>query len=132
LIDLAPRNLTGLSNDGQCETSLSDALLLARATQMHDIGRARARYFPQSIMRDGAMNILLSLFVAECEGISVSEPSLLLANMEGPVSGGCLIDQLVQAGLAQTTGKRPGHRSVGLTPLGSARMRSYLADLPVS
>jgi hypothetical protein len=124
--------LTGLSSDGQCATSLSGAVLLARANQMHGISPAKARYFPQPITRDSAMNILLSLFVAECEGISVSEPSLLLANMEGPVSGGCLIDQLVQAGLAKTTGKRPGHRSVGLTPLGSARMRGYLADLPVS
>jgi len=40
------------------------------------------------------------------------------------------IETLIHAGLAVVTGENPERRTVGLTPLGSARMRSYIMDHP--
>lgn len=81
-------------------------------------------------MHDAAMALMLTLFIGECHNVATGEQSLLLANQIAPKDGAVLIDTLVQAGLTVATGEMPGRRSVGLTPLGSARMRAYIADYP--
>lgn len=71
---------------------------------------------------------MLTLVIGECQAMTMAEQSVLLANQIAPLEGGALLDTLVQAGLVVATGKMPGQRSVGLTPLGSARMRAYIVD----
>lgn len=102
----------------------------SKAEQLHNIGRLRARHFVSTALHDASMNLMLTLVISECRGIEAGEQSVLLANRLAPKEGAALIDTLVQAGLAVATGKMPGQRSVGLTPLGSARMRAYIADFP--
>lgn len=119
---------TGLTeplNDG-----LSLYSLLAKAESLHAIGRYRMRHMGARVMADNAMNLMLSLFINECLDVDAGERGTVLANNMAPLEGAALIDDLVQAGLAVATGKMPGRRSVGLTPLGSARMRAYIAGFP--
>ena len=105
-----------------------DRPLLDHALILHRQGRRRASHFGTPLLLDHAMNMMLSLLIAEIEEIVVSESAVLMAN-EAPRDGtGALIDQLVHAGLAAATGAKPGRRTVGLTPLGSARMRGFVAE----
>ncbi|HEX7819416.1 MAG TPA: hypothetical protein VF463_02225 [Sphingobium sp.] len=99
-----------------------------RAVALHNLQRLRMRHFVSPVMADLAMNVMLTLFISECHKMTAGEQSILLANHIAPVEGAVLIDTLVQAGLVVVTGKMPGRRSVGLTPLGSARMRAYVID----
>jgi hypothetical protein len=79
-------------------------------------------------MADNAMSLMLTLFISECQNMAAGEQSIVLANQIAPLEGTALIDTLVQAGLVVATGKMPGRRTVGLSPLGSARMRAYIMD----
>ncbi|MCE7797597.1 hypothetical protein LWE61_13680 [Sphingobium sufflavum] len=100
----------------------------ARAVALHNLYRLRQRHFISPAMADDAMGLMLTLFISACQDMAAGEQSLLLANRVAPLAGATLLDTLVQAGLVVVTGKMPGRRSVGLTPLGSARMRAYIAD----
>lgn len=112
------------------EEELSARALEAKAERMHGLGRLRMRHLGTRIMSDNAMNVMLSLLIAEFRGLSAGEQSIILANYLAPLEGAALIDNLVQAGLTVATGKMPGRRTVGLTPLGSARMRAYISGFP--
>ncbi len=105
-----------------------DRTLLDQAMRLHRVGRRRARHFGAPILLDHGMNMMLSLLIAEIEQIVVSEAAILLAN-EAPADAElALIDNLILAGLAAATGTKPGRRTVGLTPLGSARMRGFVTE----
>ena len=104
--------------------------LEAKATRMHMLGRLRAKHFFTPVMADSAMNVMLSLFVGELQSSTVSDTALAVGNMLSPAETDALIDTLVQAGLAVVTAQEPDRRTVGLTPLGSARMRSFVSDYP--
>jgi len=106
------------------------ARLEAKATRIHSLGRLRSKYFFTQIMADSSMDVMLSLFVGELQATAVSEAALAVANLLSPAETDALIDRLVQAGLAVTTGQAPDGRTVGLSPLGSARMRSFINDYP--
>lgn len=96
--------------------------------RLHRAGRRRARHFGAPIMLDHGMNMMLSLLVAEIEQIVVSEAAILLANEAPADAEPMLIDTLIHAGLAAVAGTKPGRRTVGLTPLGSARMRGFVTE----
>ena len=110
--------------------ALEARALEARAETLHSLCQLRKRHFATPALHDGGMAVMLSLLIAECRSFDVGEQSVLLANDMPPLEGGATIDTLVQAGLVVVTGTMPGRRSVGLTPLGSARMRAYIAGFP--
>lgn len=110
--------------------AFENRVLEAKAQMLHDVGQLRKRHFVSPVMHDASMTVMLTLFIAECRSLDAGEQSVLLANHLPPREGAALLDTLVQAGLIATTGTMPGRRSVGLTPLGSARMRAYVAGYP--
>lgn len=109
---------------------LSVTELQMRAEALHVQGRFRMPCPVERIMSDNAMSLMLTLVICECQGMTPGERSIVLANNLAPFEGAPIIDTLVQAGLVVATGETPGRRLVGLTPLGSARMRAYIAGFP--
>jgi hypothetical protein len=107
-----------------------EAGLESKAARMHMLSRFRGQHFVTPIMADSAMDVMLSLFVGELQNCDVSETALATANLLSRRETNILIDKLVQAGLAVLTGHEPDGRTVGLSPLGSARMRSFVNDYP--
>ena len=107
-----------------------NAWLEAKATRMHTLGRLRGKHFFTPVMADSAMDVMLSLFVGELQSSKVSDTALAVGNLLNREETDTIIDKLVQAGLAVVTGLEPDRRTVGLTPLGSARMRSFVSDYP--
>lgn len=107
-----------------------DAGLASKAARMHLLSRFRGQHFVTPIMADSAMDVMLSLFVGELQHCEVSETALVTANILSRKEAASIIDRLVQAGLAVLTGHEPEGRTVGLSPLGSARMRSFVNDYP--
>jgi len=107
-----------------------DAGLESKAARMHMLSRFRGQHFVTPVMADSAMDVMLSLFVGELQDCNVSETALAMANLLSRRETNILIDKLVQAGLAVLTGHEPDGRTVGLSPLGSARMRSFVNDYP--
>lgn len=81
-------------------------------------------------MSDSTMGVMLSLFQGELASIPLSESNVALTNMLEASEARRIIESLIQAGLIVVTGENPERRTVGLTPLGSARMRSYISDHP--
>ncbi|MCW2351048.1 putative transcriptional regulator [Sphingobium sp. B7D2B] len=108
----------------------ASSVLRAKAGRMHMLGRLRSKHFYTPVMADRAMDVMLSLFVGELQSSPVSDTALAVGNMLSPAEAAAVIDKLVQAGLAVVAGEEPERRTVGLTPLGSARMRSYVSDHP--
>ena len=108
----------------------SNARLEAKATRLHTLGRLRGKHFFTPVMADSPMDVMLSLFVGELQSNKVSDTALAVGNLLNREETDVIIDRLVQAGLAVITGHEPDRRTVGLTPLGSARMRSFVSDYP--
>jgi len=111
-------------------TADKEAALHAKAARLHDLSRQRDRHFRRSVMADAAMAIMLSLFLSEMEGVPLSQGNLSLLNLIEDEQVETMLEQLIHAGLADVTGENPERRTVGLTALGSARMRSYVGDFP--
>ncbi len=107
-----------------------EAGMESKAARMHMLSRFRGQHFVTPVMADSAMDVMLSLFVGELQRCGVSETALATANLLSRKETSALIDKLVQAGLAVLTGHEPDGRTVGLSPLGSARMRSFVNDYP--
>jgi len=108
----------------------ADARLEVKAGRMHMLGRLRSQHFFTPVMADSAMDVMLSLFVGELQSCPVSDTALAVGNLLTRGETHAIIDKLVQAGLAVVTDIEPDRRTVGLTPLGSARMRSFVSDYP--
>jgi hypothetical protein len=108
----------------------ADARLEIKVRRLHDLVKQRDGYFRRSIMADSAMGVMLSLFLAELAAIPVSESSLALTNILDSGEARCIVESLLHAGLVIVTGDNPQRWTVGLTPLGSARMRSFISDHP--
>jgi hypothetical protein len=107
-----------------------DTGLESKAARIHMLSRFRGQHFVTPVMADSAMDVMLSLFVGELQNCDMSETALATANLLSRKETNLLIDKLVQAGLAVLTGHEPDGRTVGLSPLGSARMRSFVNDYP--
>lgn len=107
-----------------------DAAIEAKAARMHGLGRLRDKYFGAPVMGDGAMSMMLSLLVGELQGRPVSNGALAVGGLLSREETDLMIDKLVSAGLAVVTEVESDRRTVGLTPLGSARMRSFVNDYP--
>ncbi len=110
--------------------SRPDAWLEAKATRLHTLNRLRGKHFFTPVMADSPMDVMLSLFVGELQSNKVSDTALAVGNLLNREETDRIIDKLVQAALAVVTGFEPERRTVGLTPLGSARMRSFVSDYP--
>jgi hypothetical protein len=104
--------------------------LAARATRLHDLTRRRDQHFRRTVMADGAMAVMLSLFLAELKAVSLSPATLALINLLENDQCDTVIESLIHAGLASVTEGNSERRTVGLTALGSARMRSFVSDYP--
>ncbi|MBO9671128.1 MAG: hypothetical protein J7485_11480 [Sphingobium sp.] len=81
-------------------------------------------------MADSAMAMTLSLFLGELKSVSLTHGTLALVNMLDDDEAQAVIESLIHAGLAVVTGANLERRTVGLTPLGSARMRSFVRGYP--
>ncbi len=110
--------------------SSADFGLVARALRLHELVKVRDHHFRRSIMADGAMALMLSLFLGELKSVVLTQGTLSLVNMLDEDEASGIIESLISAGLAVVTGESPERRTVGLTPLGSARMRSFVRDYP--
>ncbi len=107
-----------------------DFNLAVRAVRLHELVKVRDSHFRRSVMADSAMAMMLSLFLGELKAISLTRGTLSLVNMLDDDEADRVINSLIHAGLAVVTGENPDRRTVGLTPLGSARMRSFVSDYP--
>lgn len=107
-----------------------DDALAAKATKLHALGRLRGELFLSTVMMDSAMDLMLSLLVGELQAKPVHDTTLAVANMLGRVETNLMIDKLVDAGLVRVASQNGDRRTVALTPLGSARMRSFVNDYP--
>jgi hypothetical protein len=114
---------TGCADSGAAGDGLD-----VRAARLLERTRHRDRHFRRSVMADAAMSIMLALFLAELRDIQITPATLALINLLEDCECQAVIDSLVQAGLADVTGDNSDRRTVGLTALGSARMRSYVSD----
>lgn len=122
---------TDVSPGAGCARGVADAARLeAKATRIHALNRRRSTLFLTPVMADNAMDVMLSLFVGESQSTRVGEDTLAMANVLSRDDVARFVDSLVQAGLAVTTGNKPGGRAVGLSPLGSVRMRSFVNAFP--
>lgn len=118
------------SDDSIDSVSSIDSNLVARAVQLHELVKVRDRHFRRSIMADSAMAMMLSLFLGELKSITLTPGTLSLVNMLDEDEAQTILESLIHAGLAVVTGENPERRTVGLTALGSARMRSFVSDYP--
>ncbi len=107
-----------------------DTDLIVRAVRLHELVKARDHHFRRSIMADSAMAVMLSLFLGELKSVSLTQSTLSLVNMLDEDEAAEVIESLIHAGLAVVTGEMSERRAVGLSPLGSARMRSFVSDFP--
>jgi hypothetical protein len=114
----------------QHETVQDETRLISKAMRLAELVRRRDECFRRSVLADSLMGVMLSLFLAQLRQIGVNEATLALVNLIDRDTCAECIEQLILAGLVVVTGEKPGRRTVGLTPLGSARMRSYISDYP--
>jgi biotin operon repressor len=112
------------------QRAASCAALQAKVARMHMLGRLRSKHFYTPVLADRTMDVMLSLLVGELQGSAVSGTALAVGNMLSREELCSVIDKLFQAGLVIVSGEEPERRTVGLSPLGSARMRSYVSDYP--
>lgn len=127
-----------MSNKVSCAvTSLHDpheaassAALQAKAVRMHRNGRLRSKHFYTPVMADRSMDVMLTLFVGELQSCTLSETALAVGNMLSREELRSVTDKLIQAGLVLVSGAKHERRTVGLSALGSARMRSFVSDYP--
>lgn len=110
------------------EVASDDLNLIATAVRLHELVKQRNHHFRRAVMADGAMALMLSLFLGELKSVSLTQGTLGLVNMLDDDEVAPIVESLIHAGLVVVTGETPEHRTVGLTPLGSARMRSFVSD----
>ncbi len=110
--------------------AMADARLETKAQRLLDLAKQRDAYFRRPVMADRTMAVMLSLFLAELKAVPLTEATLALINLLEDDEGRGVVESLIHAGLAIVTGANPERRTVGLTPLGSARMRSFISDYP--
>jgi hypothetical protein len=127
-IDQSARVMRGDESD-LCADQPFDRLAM-KAQRLHDLVKQRETCFRQSVMADSNMGVMLSLFLAELKSVPLTEATLLLVNLIEGDEARRVVDSLIHAGLVVVTGANPDRRTVGLTPLGSARMRSFISDYP--
>jgi hypothetical protein len=108
----------------------ADTGLQAKARRLLDMVKLRDRHFRRAVMADGAMGVMLSLFLAELGGVPVTVHCLTLTNLLDDEEGDSVIQNLIYAGLIVVTEEASERRTVGLTALGSARMRGFISDYP--
>jgi len=118
------------SEDALGSVPTDDLELAVRAVRLHELVKVRDHHFRRSVMADTAMAMTLSLFLGELKSVSLTQGTLALVNMLDDDEAHTVIESLIHAGLAVVTGANLERRTVGLTPLGSARMRSFVRDYP--
>ena len=118
------------SEESLDSVAAADLDLVVRAVRLHELAKLRDRHFRRAVMADSALALMLSLFLGELKSVSLTQSTLSLVNMIEDNEATGVIDSLIHAGLAAVTGETPERRTVGLTPLGSARMRSFVSDYP--
>lgn len=108
----------------------ADAALEARAQRLLALIKSRDAHFRRAVMADSIMSTMLSLFLAEIRSVPLNATTLGLVTLLDGEDVRRTIDTLIHAGLACVTGENQARRTVGLSPLGSARMRSFITDHP--
>lgn len=117
-------------DDDDFQARSPDERLINKAQRLHALVLERETYFRRAVMADSNMGVMLSLFLAELKAVPMTEATLALVNLIDADETRRVVESLIHAGLAAITGANPERRTVGLSPLGSARMRSYISDYP--
>ena len=104
-------------------TSGSGARLEAVAVFLHAASRRRARHFNSAVMTDAAMDIMLSIFVAQVHGRPIGRSALAMAIVLTMERIHALIEELVQANLIV---RAEPLKPVVMTERGARLMHSYL------
>jgi len=118
------------ADDDDFQARSPDERLICKAQRLHALVLERDQYFRQAVMADSNMGVMLSLFLAELKAVPMTEATLALVNLIDGDEAMRVTESLIHAGLAVLTGGNPERRAVGLSPLGSARMRSFISDFP--
>ncbi|MCW2370264.1 MULTISPECIES: hypothetical protein [unclassified Sphingobium] len=120
--------------DDDARACLPDDPVIERARRLQALMGQRSALFPEPVMADDAMAAMLTLFLAQSEGRTVSRASLngaqdLRSDPQDEVVAALIKAGLVRAGSAGAGGPAVGEGdAITLTPMGSARMRNYLGD----
>ena len=131
------------ADDGARAGSAQDPIIVKARRLQTLIGRRRA-LFPEPAMADASMMVMLTLFLAECEDQPLTGAALAHKVGLAVTQAGEVVAALDRAGLVRVGGLHEGSAlpgqaqagagleatKLGLTPMGSARMRSYLGDYP--
>jgi HD superfamily phosphodiesterase len=112
------------------DVAVTDTELAQRAVRLHDLIKLRDQHFRRTVMADSAMSIMLSLLLSEIQSVALTESTLTLVNFLDEGETRAILAQLIHAGLVEANGQDSERRSVGLSALGSARMRSYVSGHP--
>lgn len=124
-----PPSEAGIDRIG-ADNGPADAGLEAKARRLLALARWRDTHFRMAVMGDGAMSLMLSLLLAEMTGVPLTPANLALANSLDREEARRLIDALLQGGLVAIDATAPDRRTIGLTPLGAARIRGYVTGHP--
>lgn len=118
------------SDDAAFRGAPAGCALETKAQRLLELVRQRDTYFRRSVMADGTMSVMLSLFLAELKAVPLTQATLALVSLLEDAEGQGVVDSLIHAGLVIVSGDNSERCTVGLTPLGSARMRSFISDYP--
>lgn len=108
-----------------------DAALATKAMRMHRLSRARAETLVAPLLADHAMDVMLTLVIAQAQGLVTTVQAVLQANAIDATGGEELLRGLMRAGLASISeDANEIRRTVVLTPAGFGRMQGYISIYP--
>jgi hypothetical protein len=98
------------------------------AVRLHAASRSRSRHFNTPVMNDAAMDIMLSLFVAQKHKRPLALVALAMANTISQDRCSRLLDDL---GAALLLHRAAPHMPISLTERGERLMQEYLEATPL-
>ena len=104
--------------------------LLVKAQKIFDLVQTRGQHFQHELMADRAMDVMLSLFLAEFSEASDAGAAPQEAIAPPGQGEDDIIAALLEAGLIETVVDGARRGQIGLTPLGAGRMRSFISAYP--
>jgi predicted transcriptional regulator len=127
----APTSSPIEQSDRQEETGLllgsastqQGATTLDAAAKMHALNRRRAFHFNTPVMADSAMDVMLTVLIAQEQHVPISLNAIIMANRLQQDSCEKLLGDLASAGLLCRKG---AEGAVRLTTKGLAQMQEYL------
>lgn len=125
--DLRVANVNAGDDDPSLRTAQplapAEDRLMTKAQKILVTVQKRDQHFGHALMADHAMDVMLSLFLAEFSEASCPDAASALANQH-------VINELVEAGLIELAPLSGEGSALGLTPTGAGRLRSFISAYP--